>query len=138
MKNWLLFALLFINSFPVNSQVKDSTIISITPTKYFTGISLGFTNISQKAIINSQNFSSNNPAFNLGLLFEKEFSNHFKLSTRPELLIGSNIKTKFKYANKEYSYSYSSAIIQLPLLLIYTFKIGVFCFYAITLSIQWE
>ena len=122
MKNWLPFVLLFINSFPVNSQVKDSSIISITPTKLITGMVIGYTNIKQNATINSLLYSSNNPNFNLGLLFEKEFSNQFKFSTRTEFLIGSSVKTKFKDANKEYSYSYSSAIVQMPLLLVYTFR----------------
>jgi len=122
MKNWLPIILLFINIFPVNSQVKDSSIISITPTKMTTGISIGYTNIQQNATINSILYSSNNPTINLGLLFEKEFNNQFKFSTRPEFLIGSSVKTKFKDANKEYSYSYTSAIIQMPLLLVYTFK----------------
>ena len=122
MKNWLSFALLFINIFPVNSQVKDSNIISITPTKLITGMAIGYSNIKQNATIKSQNFSSNNPAINLSLLFEKEFNTQLKFSTRPEFLIGSIIKTKFKDDNKEYSYSYSSAIIQMPLLLIYTFR----------------
>ncbi len=122
MKNWLPFILLFINIFPVNSQVKDSNIISVTPTKLITGISIGLTNIQQNATINSILYSSNNPTINLGLLFEKEFNNQFKFSTRPEILIGSSVKTKFKDANKDYSYSYSSAIVQMPLLLVYTFR----------------
>ena len=122
MKNWLPFILLFINIFPVNSQVKDSSIISITPTKMITGVSIGYINIQQNATINSVLYSSNNPTINLGLLFEKEFNNQFKFSTRQEVLIGSIVQTKFKDANKEYSYSYTSAIIQMPLLLVYTFR----------------
>ena len=58
MKNWLPFVLLFINSFPVNSQVNDSTIISITPTKLITGMAIGYSNIKHNATINSQNFSA--------------------------------------------------------------------------------
>ena len=122
MKNWLPFILLFINIFPVNSQVKDSSIISITPTKMITGVSIGYINIQQNATINSVLYSSNNPTINLGLLFEKEFNNQFKFSTRQEVLIGPIVQTKFKDANKEYSYSYTSAIIQMPLLLVYTFR----------------
>jgi hypothetical protein len=122
MKKWLSFVLLFINIFPVNSQVKDSSIISITPTKMITGIAIGYSNIKHNATINSQNFSSNNPSINLSLLFEKEFNNQFKLSLRPGILLGSFIKNKFKDANKEYSYSYSSAIIEMPLLFVYTFR----------------
>jgi hypothetical protein len=122
MKNWLPFILLFINIFSVKSQVKDSSIISVTPTKLISGIIVGSSNIAQKALINSHNFSSNNPTFNLGLLFEREFNNQFKFSFRPGFLIGSDIKTTFKNANKEYSYSYSSAIIEMPLLFVYTFR----------------
>jgi hypothetical protein len=122
MKNWLPFILLFINIFSVKSQVKDSNIISITPTKFITGMAIGYSNIKHNATIKSQNFSSNNPAINLSLLFEKEFNTQLKFSTRPEFLIGSIIKNRFKDDNKEYSYSYSSAIIQMPLLLIYTFR----------------
>ena len=122
MKNWLPFVLLFINSFPVNSQVNDSTIISITPTKLITGMAIGYSNIKHNATINSQNFSSNNPSINLSLLFEKEFNNQFKFSLRPGILLGSFIKNKFKDANKEYTYSYSSAIIEMPLLFVYTFR----------------
>jgi hypothetical protein len=122
MKNWLPFILLFINIFSVKSQVKDSNIISITPTKLITGMAIGYSNIKHNATINSQNFSSNNPSINLSLLFEKEFNNQFKFSLRPGILLGSFIKNKFKDANKEYTYSYSSAIIQMPLLLIYTFR----------------
>ena len=122
MKNWLPFVLLFINSFPVNSQVNDSTIISITPTKLITGMAIGYSNIKHNATINSQNFSSNNPSINLILLFEKEFNNQFKFSLRPGILLGSFIKNKFKDANKEYTYSYSSAIIEMPLLFVYTFR----------------
>jgi len=110
------------NDNSVKSQVKASNIISITPTKLITGIAIGYSNIKQNATIKSQNFSSNNPAINLSLLFEKEFNTQFKFSTRPEFLIGSIINTKFKDDNKEYSYSYSTAIIQMPLLLIYTFR----------------
>jgi hypothetical protein len=122
MKNWLPFVLLFINIFPVNSQVNDSTIISITPTKLITGMAMGYSNIKHNATINSQNFSSNNPSINLSLLFEKEFNNQFKFSLRPGILLGSFIKNKFKDANKEYTYSYSSAIIEMPLLFVYTFR----------------
>jgi hypothetical protein len=122
MKKCLPFALLIINIFSANSQVKDSSIISITPTKMITGISIGYSNIQQNATINSLIYSSNNSTFNLGLLFEKELNNQFKISIRQEILIGSNVKNKFKNANKEYSYSYSNAIIQMPLLLVYTFR----------------
>jgi hypothetical protein len=69
MKKWLSFVLLFINIFTVNSQVKDYSIISITPTKMITGIAIGYSNIKHNATINSQNFSSNNPSINLSLLF---------------------------------------------------------------------
>jgi hypothetical protein len=122
MKKWLSFVLLFISIFPVNSQVKDSSIISITPTKIITGIAIGYSNIKHNATINSQNYSSNNPSINLSLLFEKELNDHFKFSLRPGILLGSFIKNKFKDANKEYSYSYSSAIIEMPLLFVYTFR----------------
>jgi hypothetical protein len=122
MKKYLLFILLISSVFSGFAQVKDSNIISITPTKLITGMAIGYSNIKQNATINSQNFLSNNPAINLSLLFEKEFNSQLKFSTRPEFLIGSIIKTKFKDANKEYSYSYSSAIFQMPLLLIYTFR----------------
>ena len=122
MKRYLPLIFIFTFAISGNTQFKAPIIISSTPTKYFSGLSVGFSNIENKTIINGIKFSNSNPALHLGLLIEKEFSDYFKLSLRPSVLISGDIKNNFNIENKNYSYSYSSALLEVPLLFTFSFN----------------
>jgi len=122
MKQRLILILLVVINFVSYSQTRDNNIISITPTKNFSGLYFGFSNIEHNAVINGQKFLSNNSAFNLGLLFEKEFKEKVKISLRPGIVLADDIKNNFKINGKNYSYVYQSVVYELPLLLIYSIK----------------
>ena len=111
---------LFFNS--VNAQMKEPVIISSTPTKNISGLYIGVSSIEHNAHINGRKFSSFNYAFNLGLIFEKEFNDKIKLSLRPGLVLVDDIKNNFNIDNKNYSYAYPSLIYEIPLLFIYSIK----------------
>lgn len=113
----ILFNLLL--SSLLNAQVKDSNIISSTPTKFISGLTIGYSNIYQTINLNGQNFSSKNLALNLGLLFEYELINKIKFSMRPGLLLFDDVKTNFVVSNKLYFYKYQPLIVEMPLLLTY-------------------
>ena len=120
MKKNILFFYLCI-PFLANTQVKEGNIISSTPTKYFTGLSLGVTNIIQNAVINGQNKVSNNQTFDLGLIFEKELNDRIKVSFRPGLAIGA-VLNKFTINGNNYAYNYRITTFKAPVLLSYTFN----------------
>lgn len=120
MKKCILFFYLCI-PFLAKAQVKESNIISSTPTKYFTGLSLGVSNILQNAEINGQNKVSNNQTFDLGLIFEKELSNRIKVSFRPSIAIGG-VKNTFTIEKDKYSFNYPLSLFKAPLLVSYEFK----------------
>jgi hypothetical protein len=120
MKKNILFFYLCI-PFLANTQVREDSIISSTPTKYFTGLSLGVTNIIQNAVINGQNKVSNNQTFDLGLIFEKELNDRIKVSFRPGLAIGG-VKNTFTIEKDKYSFNYPLTSFKAPLVVIYSFK----------------
>lgn len=106
----------------LNAQVKDSKIISSTPTKFISGLTIGYSNIYQTISLNGQNFSSKNFALNLGLLFEYELSKKIKVSIIPGLLLFDDIKTNFEVTYKSYYFKYQPAIIEMPVLLYYKIR----------------
>jgi hypothetical protein len=105
-----------------NAQINEPVIISSTPTKNLSGLYIGFSSIEHNAVINGQKFSSSNSAFNLGLVFEKEFNEKVKMSLRPGIVLTDDIKNNFTINGKNYSYVYQSVLFELPLLLIYSIK----------------
>lgn len=120
MKKYILFFYLCIPSL-AKAQVKEDNIISSTPTKYFTGLSIGASNIQQNALINGQNKVSNNQTFDLGLIFEKELSDRINLSFRPNIAIGG-IKHRFIIEKDKYSFNYPLSLFKTSLLVSYAFK----------------
>lgn len=121
MKNIILIIFLLTISIVGSSQRRGAKIISSTPTKYFTGLYYGSSIVQQNAYINSQKFTSNNPTFNLGLLFEKEFNDQFKVSFRPGLMLG-DVKNNLYIENKKFLYNYTFVKYELPLLFNYSIK----------------
>lgn len=117
----LLLVLFVFNVIYAQAQISDTNIISNTPTKYFTGIINGFSTIEHNVVINNQDFSSLNPAFLLGLLFEREWTKSIKISVRPSIIL-SGVKHKFQFAGDKYEYSYHKSFLEIPFLLMYTFK----------------
>ncbi len=122
MQKYIIIVIVTILSNSVYAQSKGSNIISITPTKNLSGLYIGLSSIEHNAVINVQNFSSLNPAFNLGLVFEKELNEKVKISLRPGIVLADDIKNNFKINGKNYSYVYQSVVYELPLLLIYSIK----------------
>ena len=121
MKNIFIF-LFCVTSFNKLYSQENENELSSKLSKNHTGISIGFMNSQQLAIIDNKQYRSNYLTQSLGLIYTRDLNKKFEISLEDNLLLNSGIENTFDYNGSNLSYKYNPVIMSLSLKLRYKFK----------------